>query len=233
MSLFASSIRGEDVTAQLSGLIDELHTLSPPQQRAVCSILGAATADAAIRPFHWVYNRTILEETVGDKVEVEFWPTSMSPFYTLPTGHRSCYNDLSLAMLRALPENAAYAEEHLLRSLQEMFAEGSEYDEALRRRKETYDPAKRLEERQPVPGPWMQSAVANLLDDLRSQRAPQGSPQSRETDGLCCSLPLIARCAVRGDMDLSGVLETVRGPSLALACDMIVAARNSVFVMAY
>ena len=68
-----------------------------------------------------------------------------------------------------------------------------------------------------MPGPWMQSAVANLLDDLRSQRAPQGSPQSRETDGLCCSLPLIARCAVRGDMDLSGVLETVRGPSSLLS----------------
>ena len=30
----------------------------------------------------------------------EFWPESMSPFYTLPTGARSCYNHVVMAGLQ-------------------------------------------------------------------------------------------------------------------------------------
>ena len=31
----------------------------------------------------------------------EFWPESKSPFYTLPTGARSCYNHVVMAGLEA------------------------------------------------------------------------------------------------------------------------------------
>lgn len=52
---------------------------------------------------------------------------------------------------------------------------------------------RRLEDRQPVPGPWQQGAVTNLLKCLEEGRTPDGSPQSKESDGLCTTLPLIAR----------------------------------------
>merc|ERR1719400_2954651 len=64
-----------------------------------CSLLGAAVADAASRPLHWVYDMTLMEELMKDGKDAEFWPESMSPFYTLPTGARSCYNHVVMAGL--------------------------------------------------------------------------------------------------------------------------------------
>ena len=37
---------------------------------------------------------------IQDGKDAEFWPESMSPFYTLPTGARSCYNHVVMAGLQ-------------------------------------------------------------------------------------------------------------------------------------
>ena len=37
---------------------------------------------------------------IQDGKDAEFWPESMSPFYTLPTGARSCYNHVVMAGLK-------------------------------------------------------------------------------------------------------------------------------------
>lgn len=97
MSTFVSS--EQDVLSKLAFV----KTLTPSQQRAIGAIIGAAVGDAATRPFHWVYDRKLLEATVEGRTDIEFWPESISPFYTLPTGRRSCYSDLMLLGLRALP----------------------------------------------------------------------------------------------------------------------------------
>lgn len=87
-----------------------------------------------------------------------------------------------------------------------MFAPESEYGAALIRRKEAYDPAKRLEKREPVPGPWQQGAVTAFLEDLAKDgaRLPKGNPELKESDGFCSSLPLIVRlCSMTPDMPIS------------------------------
>ena len=38
--------------------------------------------------------------SIQDGKDPEFWPESMSPFYTLPTGARSCYNHVVMAGLQ-------------------------------------------------------------------------------------------------------------------------------------
>lgn len=123
--------------------LSELTSLSVIQQRAACAIIGAAVADAAIRPFHWVYNLTALQEVVGQHEQVEFWPNNVSPFYSLPTGHRSCYNDLSLVMLRSLPNSPSiYDHSAFQKEMLEMFSEQSDYAVSFKKRSEPYDPAK-------------------------------------------------------------------------------------------
>lgn len=84
-----------------------------------------------------------------------------------------------------------------------MFSPESEYGAALIRRKEAYDRAKRLEKREPVPGPWQQGAVTAFLEDLVKDEGslPKGNPELKESDGFCSALPLIIRlCSVTPDM---------------------------------
>ena len=46
------------------------------------------------RPLHWVYDLGELNAAISSSPDTpEFWPESVSPFYTLPTGENSCYFD--------------------------------------------------------------------------------------------------------------------------------------------
>merc|ERR550534_3536658 len=85
-----------------------------------------------------------MEELMKDGQDPEFWPESMSPFYTLPTGARSCYNHVVMAGLQAFVEAGGEAELDVYRAvLRKTFGEGTAWQEALARRKEAYTPAKR------------------------------------------------------------------------------------------
>ena len=95
----------------------------------------------------------------------EFWPQSKSPFYTLPTGDRSCYNHVVMVGLEAFilangePDLQVYQD-----VIRRHFGEGTAWQEALTKRKEAYNPEKRLKWRQPVEGPWLHGAIIHLLD---------------------------------------------------------------------
>ena len=41
----------------LRGLMSKFQNLNTVQQRSVAAVLGAAVADAATRPCHWLYDR--------------------------------------------------------------------------------------------------------------------------------------------------------------------------------
>lgn len=128
-------------------LLSQIKTFSAINQRSIAAVVGAAVGDAATRPLHWVYDRNQLESVVGDK-DPAFWPVNVSPFYSLPTGRRSCYNEVSYCMLRSLRPYSdggligGYSREEYVTSISEMFAPPSEYATGLERRKEAYDPAK-------------------------------------------------------------------------------------------
>ena len=73
-------------------------------------LLGAAVADAAARPLHWIYDAQKLNKLTAGTTSLEFWPNSESPFYNLPTGSNSAYFDLTLVMLRSLQKNSGLFE---------------------------------------------------------------------------------------------------------------------------
>ena len=128
---------GSAVLPTLRELLNQVKKLSPTNQRVVAAVVGSAVADAATRPFHWLYDRAKLEAIVGDK-DPAFWPDSMSPYYTLPTGRRSCYNDLAFCMLQSMKPfpAAAYEEGSYVKSMSIFFGPESEYATALKLRKE-------------------------------------------------------------------------------------------------
>lgn len=177
----------------LSALLTEYRALPATAQRAVAAIVGAAVGDAASRPAHWVYDRPTLESKIG-KSNPEFWPVNLSPFYTVPTGRRSCYNDEAFSMLRSLPAYPAVYDKHATRSsLLRTFAADSEYAEALARRVIAYHPSQRDTKKEPIEGPWQQGAVTSYLKAVAANEEVTGETANVETDGFCLSLPLVAR----------------------------------------
>jgi len=154
------------------------------QEKAVSSILGAAVADAAARPLHWVYDMDHMNELMKDKKNPEFWPESRSPFYTLPTGARSCYNHVLMAGLQAFIKADGEPELDVYRQvLRQTFGDGTAWQEALSRRKEAYTPAVRRKKREPIDGPWLHGAVIHFLE------VGHGKEDQLEMDAFFLCLP--------------------------------------------
>lgn len=218
VSKMTTSSHVENSKSNLNDLLNKYSRLPLKQQRACAAILGSAVADAASRSFHWVYDRKLLETTIAHN-DPAFWPESVSPFYSLPTGRRSCYNDLGQCMLNALDrDNANAYDNDLFKSeLMSMFHPSSEYGIAFSLRKEAYDPAKRLEERKPIPGPWQQGAVTFFLEKVLSGNPDTGNPDSKETDGLTSTIPLISALASKDDSSFDNSMKIVADAAKLLA----------------
>ena len=52
-------------------------------QKSRAILLGAAVADAAARPLHWIYDTDEIQELIGAKADPEFWPKSEFKFSLL------------------------------------------------------------------------------------------------------------------------------------------------------
>ena len=169
-------------------LLAEYHALPLFSRRAVAAIVGACVGDAATRPVHWVYDRNIIESKIGN-ANPEFWPVNLSPFYSLPTGMRSCYNDESLAMLYSLTPTNIFNADRTKASLLSMFSPESAYAEANAQRAS----AAASKDRQPITGPWQQASITSFLKATAEGKEITGDATSKETDPFCLSIPLIAR----------------------------------------
>ena len=64
--------------------------------------LGAAVADAAARPLHWVYDPKKLRKYIKGQKKITFLKKNKSPFYSIKTGNVSGYNDVGQVMLKTL-----------------------------------------------------------------------------------------------------------------------------------
>ena len=156
-------------------------------------LLGAAIADAAARPLHWIYDAQKLNKLTAGTTGPEFWPNSESPFYNLPTGANSAYFDLTLVMLRSLQKNCGLFEpkifmEHVLSH----FGPNTAYEQAFQKRKLNYSPEVR-EKGWPAPinGPWRHGLVSTMLENYHhTGEIPVGPDNADEIDGFCAALPV-------------------------------------------
>jgi len=164
-----------------SGCSEAVKELLP----AVAAVVGAAVADAAARPLHWVYNAQVIKDLMKESQNLEFWPENKSPFYSLPTGARSGYNHALMVGLKSFIDSHGCLDiEVYKKNLKNAFGEGSDWQEALAQRKEAYSPSVRLAWKQePIPGPWLHGAVIAFLE------TGTGNPDNTEMDGFLLSLP--------------------------------------------
>ena len=162
-------------------------------QKSSAILLGAAVADAAARPLHWIYDNEKLQEIIGEATTPEFWPKSESPFYTLPTGANSAYFDLSLVMLRSLDQNSGVFEPRIfMEHVVSHFGQNTPYETAFQKRKLNYTPEVREKGWPgPINGPWRHGLVTTMLENFsRTEEIPVGPITANEIDGFCAALPV-------------------------------------------
>jgi len=224
--------------------------LSPLQRRMVGCVVGSCVADAAARPLHWIYSRermaSLLKQGARDAA---FFPRSCSPFYTLPTGRRSCYGEEVVVGLRALQPAGAFDRRAFLLELERTFGEGTEWARALelrgRMRGQYRGGRDRASWSEPVPGPWLNGSVISALEQWRAHRdlegaaarrgepapaAPEatGHPELCESDGLCAALPVVALLARIGAPDAPADARAAAEAAVRDAVSMLSASPTSV-----
>lgn len=175
-------------------MYQQAKSLTPLQQRKVAAILGACVADAATRPLHWIYNQSRLD-SILQKKNPEFWHENKSPFYSRPLGEQSGYYDSTIVLLRSMVQIGDFDFDDYCKALSEFYGPDSPYAISLRERhrvQRIYDPQKKGEWTEPVPGPWMHMSTIAFLENYPKNKMPYGST-SDDTDGFCASIPLIAK----------------------------------------
>lgn len=184
---------------RLASLLEQAAHLPELQQKKVGSLLGAAVGDAAARPLHWVYDLTDLNKYIRSNPEhPEFWPESKSPFYSLPTGENSCYWDQAMAVMTSLRNSKEFSFDNICQEFTVQLGPSSPYN---MERREEYMHLRRYGKVQgPIMGKWLHGGMIKFLDNYAANKKVCGDPHIKETDGFCCSLPVVVKYAGSSDM---------------------------------
>jgi len=178
----------------VEGLIARIKSQPIVNQRRIAALLGATVADSAACPLHWVYNQDTMDATLGDSKEPEFWPESKSPFYKIPVGRPSAYNETALASLSNLMgNNGVVHRKQMCESFKKFFGPGSDYAEAYERRNMSKHPENKSQFKGPVEGPWLQHAMRVVLENYEKGMEELGKgDEVDQHDAFCAALPVIA-----------------------------------------
>jgi len=81
------------------------------RRRAVAAVVGAAVADAASMPTHWVYDMAKLRQLLATESDAAFFSQPQSEFYTYAHGRSSPYGEQTAALLQSLAETRGWSAE--------------------------------------------------------------------------------------------------------------------------
>jgi hypothetical protein len=177
----------------LETLVASIKSLPVLKQRRVTALLGATLADTSACPLHWVYNQQTMDSTLNGSTEPEFWPESKSPFYKIPSGRPSAYNETMLASLAALKGNPSADGTCVCEEFKKRFGAGTDYADAYERRSMPNHPEKKGDFKGPIEGPWLQHAMRVLLENYE-KGGVGGLGRGEEVDqhdAFCAALPFI------------------------------------------
>ncbi|TRY93710.1 hypothetical protein DNTS_029411 [Danionella cerebrum] len=193
-------------------------------ERAIGAIIGAAVADAAAQPLHWVYDQKKLSVLLAESPEPEFRPESANPFYRRNTGEQSCYGDQAFVLLQSLAECEGVNVEDLKQRTYKFFGPGSEYDTPVN---DPYRDKGAPRPQLPIEGPWRQSSLKSFIRNVDAGMEETGAVSSAELtlssdnhpkhccetdnqiDGIAKLAPIVAFYAGKPEM-LERVEEAVR-----------------------
>ena len=120
-------------------MITKVSNLNVETSRKVSAFLGAVVGDAASLHLEWIYDQAQVLKIVGGKdKDPSFFPKSHVPFFSLPNGTVSCYNDEAIQALLAMAMNGGeYDSGKLIDRFMSHFGDPkSPYQIALAKRKE-------------------------------------------------------------------------------------------------
>ncbi|XP_054622378.1 crystallin J1A-like isoform X2 [Dunckerocampus dactyliophorus] len=171
---------------------------SSVQDRAVGAIIGAAVADAAAQPMHWIYNPERLKEVLADlEPTPEFRADSANPFYRRKTGEQTCYGDQAYVLLESLSQCGDVNVEDLTRRIYKFFGPGTVYDLPLN------DPYRKKGGPKavlPIDGPWRNGSLKAFIRNVDAGKEETGCDVDCQMDGVTKLAPVVAFYAGRPEM---------------------------------
>lgn len=166
--------------------------------RAIGAIIGAAVADAAAQPMHWIYNPDKLKEVLSDLEPCpEFRPQSANPFYRRTTGEQTCYGDQAYVLLESLSQCGDINVEDLTRRFYEFFGPGTVYDLPLNNPYRKKGGPKAV---LPIDGPWRNASLKAFIRNVNAGKEETGCDVDCQIDGVTKIAPVVAMYAGRPEM---------------------------------
>ena len=149
--------------------------------------LGAAVADAAARPLHWVYDEKKLKLFIKKKKNITFFKKNRSPFYSIKTGEVSAYNDIGQVMFKTLTQtkNQKNIINNFKKNIVQNFGPGSKYWKNLKLRKKY----KKIKWKKAMKGPWIHQNILETINNIKLKKTITGGTKVNESDGYCAALP--------------------------------------------
>ncbi|MGH0129032.1 UNVERIFIED_CONTAM: hypothetical protein FKN15_013145 [Acipenser sinensis] len=176
------------------------------EDRAVGAIIGAAIADAAAQPLHWIYDLQKLDALLSECPCPEFRAQSANPFYRRVTGQQSCYGDQAYVLAESLAECGGLNVEDLAQRTYKLFGPGSEYDTPVNNPdRPKGGPRPQL----PIEGPWRHASIKSFLKNFEAGKKETGCINDEQIDGITKLAPVVALYAGKPEM-LEKVEEAIR-----------------------
>ncbi|XP_022609880.1 crystallin J1B-like isoform X2 [Seriola dumerili] len=166
--------------------------------RAMGAIIGAAVADAAAQPMHWIYNPDRLKEVLSDlEPRPEFRPQSANPFYHRTTGEQTCYGDQAYVLLESLSQCGDVDVDDLTKRIYKFFGPGTVYDLPLN------DPYRKKGGPKailPIDGPWRNGSLKAFIRNVDAGKEETGCEVDCQMDGVTKLAPVVAMFAGQPQM---------------------------------
>ena len=170
-------------------------------------LLGATVADAAARPLHWVYDPKKLKSYIKGKKDIAFLKENKSPFYSIPTGNVSGYNDMAQVMFQTIITSKKKSKilENFKKNVVQHFGPGSIYFKNLNERRK-YKKKKWLK---PLKGNWIHQNTLVAIQKIKGKKKVKGGLKVvPETDGFNAALPYYFLVS-KDDKEVKKVIKTV------------------------
>ncbi|CAL8294571.1 unnamed protein product [Lota lota] len=176
----------------------DIQMASDVADRAKGAIIGAAVADAAAQPMHWIYNVNRLKEVLSELEPFpEFRAESANPFYHRTTGEQTCYGDQAYVLLESLSHCGDVNAEDLTQRTYSFFGPGTVYDLPLN---DPYRQKGGPKAELPINGPWLNASLKSFIRNVDASKTETGCEVDCQMDGVTKIAPVVAMYAGRSQM---------------------------------
>lgn len=159
------------------------------EERKIGAILGAAVADAAAQPLHWIYDLGKLDALVKDRDDVEFFIPSANPYYLIETGKQTCYGDQAYVLLNSLVKKQGLDSSDLKERTYAFFGPNSEYESDVVKE---YTWKGEIKKEYPVKNPWRHFSIKTFLKNADEGNDITGDEYDEQIDCVAKIVPLVA-----------------------------------------